>query len=201
MTANRMAHSRRAVVGEQAGKTLVDWLNHTGDYRGTKHAAAHKRIEQLLDNLHFLMSGAWWNKAAAPDELDDEVFDRVQKQLSRYHMYPQIDPRRTGSLGMRTVWTSGPGDEAKVVRIITWLGDRALLWAVRRCRRCGRWFYARKQKHFFDSTKCRVAHAQSTPQFRRQRAERVRRKREEERKQDETFILIGRQQPERRGKH
>lgn len=202
MTRRHMAHIRRTGLGEKAGTVLVDWLNHTGSYRRKKRTPAHRRIERLLDSIHFLMSGLWNHGPSQLTHASDEVvFESVQKQLSRYRMYPQIDGRKTGNLGMRTVLVPSPSDEAKAVWIVTWLGDRALLWAVRRCRRCGRWFYARKPRHFFDTTNCRVAHAQSTPGFRRQRAERVRRKRLEERDKDGRFFgQFGRQQSKGKGR-
>lgn len=202
MTTKRMAQQKRTVPGEKAGIALVDWLNQAGSYRGKKRTSAHKRISKLLDNLRLLMHGVWHRgPSTLTGESDDALLDDVQKQLSRYRMYPQIDERKTGNLGMRTVWTPGPSEEAKAVWIITWLGDRALLWAVRRCRRCGQWFYARRPKHFFHSTNCRVAYAQSTPLFRRQRAERVRRRRLLEREQGERFFRqLGTHQSKGKGK-
>jgi len=186
----------RYAQGEAAGKLLADWLNGEGLYRRRhKRTPAHQRIESLIDQLHSLMRGGWriW------EQMDSALFAEVQRKLSRYRMSPQIDPGKAGSLGMRFVWNPGASDEAKAVRLIVWLGERALLWKVRRCLKCKRWFYSRRQDNRFHSLACRLGWHQSTPAVKAKRAAAARERRADDKREERRFVEhLGRQQPKRR---
>lgn len=215
MTTKRKLRAERHIWGANAGQVLIDWLNCEGDYRRRKRTLAHRRIERLLREWHSLAS-------RPPSYWDEQEWDRMealQRKFSRYQMTPQIDAKRMGSLGMRFTWNPGPSDEAKAVLVITLLGERGLLWRVRRCAGggveavlaeltgktlCGRWFYARRQDERFCSLGCRqrsYAHKTKTPAARSKRATYMRSYRSAQREKDERiFAQSGRQRPNRRGK-
>ena len=179
VTSKRKLRKRLNTSGKKAGQVLVDWLNCEGSYGGTKGTSAHHRIESFLEE--------WRSLASLPvthwGEEEGQKFEELQRKLSRYRMSPQIDSNRMGSLGMRFTWNAGPSDEAKAVLVITWLGERGLLWRIRRCGHgdistllaklkplgiptvadrnkkpacCGKWFYARRRdQKFCGSPVCR----------------------------------------------
>jgi hypothetical protein len=215
MTTKRKLRVKRHIWGANAGQALTDWLNCEGDYRRRKRTPAHRRIEGLLREWHSLVSrpASYWN------EQEFDQLEALQRKFSRYQMTPQIDEKRMGSLGMRFTWNPGSSDEAKAVLVITLLGERGLLWRVRRCAGggveavlaelggktlCGRWFYARRQDERFCSLRCRqrsYARKTKTPAGRSKRAAYMRSYRADLRDQDERgFAQFGRQRPNRRGK-
>ena len=151
------------------------------------------------------------------DEQEWDRLEALQEEFSRFRMTPQIDTKRMGNLGMRFTWNPGPSDEAKAVLVITLLGERGLLWRVRRCAGgsveavlaelggktvCGRWFYARRQDERFCSLLCRqrsYARKTKTPAARSKRAAYMRSYRAIQHKKDERgFAQFGRQRPNRR---
>ncbi len=219
MTTKRKLRMERHTWGANAGQALIDWLNCGGDYRDRKRTLAHRRIEGLLREWHSLVSRpvSYW------DEQEWDRLEALQREFSRYKMTPQIDTKRMGNLGMRFTWNPGPSDESRAVLVITLLGERGLLWRVRRCARggleavfaelagkpsgktvCGRWFYARRQDERFCSLLCRqrsYARKTKNPVARAKRAAYMQSYRATQREKDErVFAQFGRQRPNRRRK-
>jgi hypothetical protein len=206
MTTKRQLRAKLHVSGEKAGQVLVDWLNCEGTYKADKHGSARRRIEALLNEWRSIarVPGRYWS-AEEWDKLSE-----LQRKLSRYRMTPQIDSKRMDHRGMRFTWNPGPSDEAKVILVITWLGERALLWRVKRCGPndmsallatldgekpacCGKWFYSRrKDQKFCGSRLCRQRVYESkkkTPEHRAKRTKYMRAYRASQRARDEAFFV------------
>ena len=186
---------------------LIDWLNCEGEYRNRKRGPAHHRIETFLNEWRYLWhAGSHWGA----EQWDS--FEEVQKKLSRYKMSPQIDKKRMDKRGMRIVWDAGPTEEAKVMQVITWLGERALLWRVKRCHYqsledliaesegkkpapvcCEKWFYARRtDQEYCGSPVCRqrvYASKKKSPEDKAKRAAYMRKYRKILRERDKPSLL------------
>jgi hypothetical protein len=215
MTHKRSLRKRVHALGSEAGRALVEWLNREGSYRGTKRTAAHRRIEGLFDEWRFLtrLPVSYWGSE------EWRRFNDLQRNLGHYRMSPQIDAKRMSGSGMRFVWNPGSSKEAKAVLIMTWLGERALLWRVRRCGHgtvstslrtlgglkpeCGKWFYARRKDQQFCSPACRrrsYAPKARTPEGRAKRAAYMRKRRAAQRESEDSFFAASRmRKPDRRG--
>ena len=163
----------RTYTGETDANALIKWLN--------QKPRGYRRIEQLLVELAHL--GESLDALAAPDlqsrrrRSDPEVLKkferstrRVQRILNRYRFRPNV----MGGGGPQSIcafiWSGNrPGWEA-VLRI-TKLGERRLLWRVRRCRQCDKWFYARLRHKTSCSVRCQQAHYKSSAEWREHRRE------------------------------
>ena len=174
-----MSHTR-TYTGESEANALIEWLNQTP--RG------YRQVEQLLTELAQL--GEALDALAAADlqsrrrRANPEALRtfkqstrRVQRILDGYRFRPNV----MGGGGPQSIcaftWSGNrPGWEA-VLRIME-LGERGLLWRVRRCRQCGKWFYARLRHKHFCSVRCQQAHYKSSAEWREHRREYMQRYRE-----------------------
>jgi hypothetical protein len=138
-------------------------------------------------------------------------------------MCPQIDPKRMDKRGMRFVWNAGPSEEAKIMLVISLLGERALLWRVRQCvsrdvsillaelegRKpqplcCGKWFYARRtDQKFCGKAICRqraYSSRKKSPGDKAKRAAYMRNYRRSLRERDQGLIESIRPRPKRKAR-
>jgi hypothetical protein len=205
MTAKRRLQRERLAQGASVGRRLMDWLNAPSAALARNRATEdHRRITRLLDNLILLGGmgqfdlGGWegaLDSAAREHAISKNELDRyrqaikdIRKTLSLYQFHlvvESLDPGRKGDV--KFAWYTGRRDGPRVMLALMWLAERELLWRVRRCDKCRRWFYARRKDSRFDTLACRLAWHQSTPETRRKRAAAARERRARERERAERF--------------
>jgi hypothetical protein len=195
MTAIRiitMAKSRLRVLrkypGEQLSEPLLDWLNRR------KRTADHRRIERLLRNLFILRQGHgegdWSNSWGArhprlrgltwpvvPSMMGKElrrVLRAARKELARHRMWPDVesvsDPvSRSAGSKVDFIWNTSRKPAADAVLQIVLLGREGLLWRVRQCPGCQRWFFARFSHQNYCGMRCQQGHYKRSPEWREHR--------------------------------
>ena len=189
--------SQREYAGEHISQPLLDWLNRL------KRTAEHQRIERLLMNLSVLRrhhgEGAWSNSLRAkypklrgltwpvvPSMMGRE-FNRAlraaRKELSRHRMWPDVnsftDPV-SESAGSKVdfIWNTENSPASDAVLQIVLLGREGLLWRVRQCPACQRWFYARFRHQNYCTMRCQQGHYKRSPEWREHRRKYMRKYRQ-----------------------
>jgi hypothetical protein len=146
----------RQVRGESLGKVLADFLNRL-DQRNQRlrkrgiRAKKH-RVATLLEDLATLEKVPLLPGGTTRQELAHTLRDRLNRQLRSYLQFPQV--RLAADLRSFIIFeTEGSAlySEHMVIDALGGLLREGLLERVRRCRRCSRWYFAKKQ----DSKYCR----------------------------------------------
>jgi hypothetical protein len=180
----------REYAGEQLANTLLNWLN------SRKRTVDHQRIVRLLMNLAVLrrafgedetariwnagnskLRGLTWSVRGSSAMMGRE-FNRAlrgaRRELSRHRMWPDIyDITDRANSRARTkvdfIWNAGNSAASEAVLQIVLLGQEGLLWRVRQCLACERWFYARFSHQHYCGTRCQQGHYKRSPEWREHR--------------------------------
>jgi hypothetical protein len=169
-------------AGQREGTDLARWLNGEEPPRIGADVRAHqgeartrKRIAQLVQDLN-TSAEAYTKQGRA----DPDLAARIDRELSRYALrvktvHVQDDGKYKTFAEPRWIfgWYSNAGSRAAemIFRMVR-LGERGLLARVRRCTRCGRWFYAKFNHQRFCGKKCQLQHYQTSEEWKRRRRER-----------------------------
>jgi len=103
-----------------------------------------------------------------------EALTKVRAELSRHRFWPDIEGlagRTSASQGGGMVfrWRAKAGNTADAVLQVVLLGQQRLLWRVRRCLNCQRWFFARFKHQRHCKMQCQQAYYRDDPQWRENR--------------------------------
>lgn len=168
----------RRSMGEYQAQDLIDRLNARPS---TEEAEC---VRRLLAVLRFL----WL--AAGDNVLRQEWENRreeVRAELRQFKMHPELlcavmekssAKREPGKFRTKTaqfLWVDERG--STVVNDIVRLTENGLLWLIRKCEGCGKWFLARTRYQYGCSKKCRLR----SPGWKAMRAEYMRNYRRKER--------------------
>lgn len=189
--------TQRKYFGESEAADVIEWLNNPQRPKddavealikasrefaaGVNGFAAQKKIRAVLDKSGLKLrpywspvlivrgirrSRAWRTPAGRSQRLPKRILDR-----SRWNVDWDPEARRM------------PRAQSLALYRSLELGRRGLLGNVRECARkgCGQWFYARFGHHSYHSTECQQATFRSDPDYKRQRAARMRELRHERR--------------------
>lgn len=169
-------------AGQQDGGELVQWLNNKEPPRiGADHnelraeARTRKRISRLIQDLN--TSAETFIREGRPDTALSESID---SQLSRYtlkvktvHVEDQGEYKTFAEPKWMFGWYSHAGARvAEMIFRIVRMGERGLLGRVRKCGRCGLWFYAKFNHQRFCGKTCQMLHYQTSEEWKRRRRER-----------------------------
>lgn len=174
--------SPHTFAGQQDGTELVQWLNNqepprTGAGRNELRAEARtrNRVSRLIQDLN--TSAEIFIREGRPDTTLNESIDR---QLSRYrlkvktvHVLDQGKYKTFAAPSWIFGWYSHAGARAAemIFRIVR-LGERGLLGRMRKCGRCGQWFYAKFNHQRFCGKTCQMLHYQTSEEWKMRRRER-----------------------------
>jgi hypothetical protein len=191
MTKTRSHILQREYAGEQLSKPLLVWLNRRR--RGTDHPRIERLLANLASIRRFYgerafnagndasttirpgFEGLTWSVMDLPATVVSREFARARrearKELSHHRMWPDLDyftspavRSKGGQLTFR--WNYGNRKASEAVLQIVLLGQERLLWRVRQCDKCGRWFYARFKHGRFCSTPCQQIYYRESPEWR-----------------------------------
>jgi hypothetical protein len=192
------SHVLREYAGEGEARELIVWLNKR------RQTAEHRRIVGLLHNLAVIRahsgegspdagqdfmglgSELFWSvpsvRVAWPGGAFTRSLREAQKELARYRMHPEVravsnPPKVSEGSKVQFGWNHGNSPAAEAVLNIVALGAQGVLWRVRRCRKCQKWFYARFRHQNFCSARCQQTYFRSSPEWREHRREYMRRHR------------------------
>jgi hypothetical protein len=182
---------QREYAGELLAKPLLVWLNRRR--RGPDHLRIERLLANLASIRRFYGEGALnagddasaaigpafegltWQIRDLPAAVVSREFARARrearKELSHHRMWPDLDyftsptVRSKGSQLMFR-WNCGNREASEAVLQIGLLGQERLLWRVRQCVKCRRWFYARFKHQRFCSTPCQQSHYRESPEWR-----------------------------------
>ena len=162
-------HGKRVYAGEPEADPLIDWLNRS---RGS---AEHKRLAGLIDGIQELIS------PQRDEEKEYELKERLNAILAKYRFWPSIwrerRPRRTWEM----LWRSDNRDEEEggeygdtlserdAIRDVCELVPARYIERVKRCRHCGKWFYAIFRHKEFCKIQCQQNHYRTSPEWKEKR--------------------------------
>jgi hypothetical protein len=191
MTTIRRHVLQREYAGELLSKPLLEWLNRKR--RKADRRRIERLLENLaavrrfygegtltaagndLTATHPAFVGASWPIRGLPADVVSPDFARglreAREELSRHHMWPDLDyitgtaaSSKGSKLNFR--WNCGNKPASEAVLQIVLLGQEGLLWRVRQCSRCHRWFFARFKHQNFCRTTCQQEHYKHSPEWR-----------------------------------
>jgi hypothetical protein len=198
---SKKAHSHvhaRSYFGEDIAKGLLEWLNSprkrpdlveeflqasmelalgVNDFAAVKKikAVLHKADLKRIPYLHvpFVQKGERWSPGRR-HSVPRLVLDR-----SRWDV--QWDPVSKSMIRAQAVAFSSCLD----------LGATGLLGRIRTCKReaCGQWFFAKFEHQRFHSEQCQQQTFKSSPEWKKQRAEYMKRLRHEEKLRERKWLL------------
>ncbi|HVN81558.1 MAG TPA: hypothetical protein VMW38_21395 [Terriglobia bacterium] len=183
----------REYPGEELAAPLLGFLNQR------RPPEDRKQVERLLENLQTLRmivgerryrKGEWgdsWGGRKskfvgltwfAKDPFLGKKFKTalraVRKELSRHRMWPDLEmitsPRSSSSgSSIDFRWDTGGSRVSEAVLQIVLLGREGLLWRIRRCPECGRWFFAKFRHQEYWPPACQIRHYKTSPEWREKR--------------------------------
>jgi hypothetical protein len=181
------AHSHmheRSYFGEFDAEPLLEWLNH-------KARPARDPVQTLLG-----LNGELPLKATE-QELRSYLADIVRR--SELAVAPVLVSARPDkwSVEWRLVGKMPPLLGLAFVKVLH-LADRGLIGRVRKCgkKECGEWFYARFEHQRFHSARCQQGAFRSDPDWKKQRAEYMKRLRQDKKMREQKWLGA----PRRKGK-
>ena len=165
--------------GEEIGKTLVEWLQ-------APRSATRERITEIIETYDEIIAieerqrvrHGWSAETGygmpgvrflhAESEAISKLRATLTSQLRRYR--GQLALGTQGRTRLAFVVTAKINDEERdKISAVLALASQDLLRRVRRCQRCGSWFYARFAHARSCGVKCRVAYSQSKPEWKKRR--------------------------------
>lgn len=209
----------RTSPGAATAYVAIVWLNVSKEHAGKKriiellqtaNELATLTRPEMLPTVHLLT----WKPKGTKVQLKNlrrsgRAARRLRRQLSRYKVYPEV------SLGQNGVWrqhwkaltrtselpitVSAQGDtetysfcEEDVVLRILELAKQGNIHRIRKCRYCGKWFFARVRHGNYCQRKCQQSNFSRNEKFKIKRKLYMRshRRKELERKRAEARIRI-----------
>jgi hypothetical protein len=195
---------QREYAGERLSAPLLEWLNlkrRTSAHRRIERLLVNLALvrrffgereqadtDKSLPARRPYLSGLSWSVTDFPDVMVSRQFAHsraeARKELSRHRAWPDLGTvtNPTGHWkGSRLEfhWNCGNDPASEAVLQIVLLGREGTLWRVRRCLKCGLWFYAKFHHQKFCRTACQQEHYKKSPEWREVRRKYMQRYRRE----------------------
>jgi hypothetical protein len=197
-TKKRLSHVHaRTFWGEADASPLLDWLNR----KNRPHGEPVERIVLMHKELRNAPV-AFLRYMKRSGDVRDDIRKLVAKTVRswRFAIVPVVGNTLEGSWSAdwRHSARVSPDHALAFVKALH-LANQQLLDRVRRCRECGKWFFARMIHKESCSTRCQQAYIRSSEDFKQKRREDMRRLRRAKKEQEAKWLASSKSKP-RKGK-